>query len=558
MAYYALAKYVGNARRLAEVMQVLVRHGFADLLRRLGVHQGAPGKLLRTLHLLDAPSDQPETLGTRLRAALTDLGPTFIKFGQILSTRPDLVGVSLAKDLELLQDRVTPAPFEQIRPLLEGALGRPIDECFAEFETTPVASASLSQVYRAHLRNGPAVAVKVQRPGIRKIIDADLKLMLGIAQWLEEQAADLILTDPVGLVDEIGRSIRRELNFNIERLAIDEFRANFAHIEEVYVPGTYAECSSEQVLTMDYIDGERIDRLGAYPERNCDTATVSRNACHAICRQVFEFRLFHADPHPGNVFIMRNNQIAFLDYGMVGHLEREDVAACASLLRSVWLREARETVRAMLAFTVSGEVDDYEALERDVGDFIAFEAQTIIASGRVGKAIDQIVAMLHRHQLKLAPRFSLLLKALATIENTGHLLDPKMEVIPIIRTYVDRAVMDRYSPSNLMEDVQHDVVNVLRFARELPEHLHQLMRQARRGRLRLQLDHHRLAPIAAVLDRASNRIAFALIAGALIIGSSQLITTGNTFARNLGLVGFSIAAFLGVGLLISILRSRNY
>ncbi len=549
--------YVGNAVRLAEVVQILVKHGFADMLRGMGVFEGASAKLLQSLRIIKPSDIFPRTQADQLRAALTELGPTFVKVGQLLSTRPDLAGVELSRGLADLQDKVPAVPFDEIRPFIESSLGRSIGEVFAEFDPEPIAAASLSQVYRARLSTGEAVAVKVQRPGMKEVIDADLHLMHGIAHWAEEQARDLAWMDPVAVVEEFQRSIMRELNFSIERQLIDQFRENFGDDETVFVPKSYPQACTDRVLTMDLVDGVRIDALGLYAERDSDPLVVARIGCEALFKQVSRHRLFHADPHPGNIMLMRNNRIAFIDYGMAGRLGRADVYAMADLLQGIFEKNVEQCVRAALAFTLSGEVEDTLGFERDVGEYITFEAQSVIASGLIGKAIEQVITILRKHRLQLAPRFSLLLKALATIESTGHLLDPKLDVVPILRPYVDEIVTQRYSPGSLLQDLRHDLIEAFQVGREVPGHISYVLRMLRRGKLKVQISHEELSRAAGVVDRASNRLTFGLITGSLIVGSSLLVTAGSQ-AQSLGVIGFSIAGALGVVILVSILRSRNF
>jgi len=541
---------------LAEVVQVLVRHGFADLVRRVGLHEGVPAKLLRGMRLLDAPTGEPETFGKRLRTVLTELGPTFVKCGQVLSTRPDLISPEICAELEQLQDRVDTLPFDEIAPVFEQELGATVDELYASFEKTPVAAASLSQVYRAQLETGETVAVKVQRPGIEAVIEADLRLMQGIAEWVEEHVEDLAWVDPIGIVDEFARSIRRELDFTIEAHTINRFRENFAKTDAVFVPKTYAALSQRRVLTMDWVDGVRLDNLDEYPARNCDPKTVARQGADAVCRQVFEHGLFHADPHPGNILVTRDNQIAFLDYGMIGHIERTDGAAMADLLRAMFREDARASVNAILMLTTTDEPEDLDALEHEMADFMAFEGHSIISGGLVGRGIERATDILRHHHLELAPRFSLLLKALATIETVAHQLDPDMDMVPLLQPHVERLVARRYSPIQLAKETQQNITELVRLGRQLPGDLQQLMRMLRRGRFKIQLNHEGLQKMAAVLDRSSNRIAFGVITGSVIIGSSLLMTT-DIGARGLGLAGYLVAGVLGLSLAVSILRSRN-
>ncbi len=541
--------------RLAEVVQVLVRHGFADLVQRAKLHEGLPTKILRGLHVLETPSAPRETIGQRMRAALTELGPTFVKFGQIMSTRPDIVGNELAQELSVLQDHVKALPFDSMRETLRDEFGQDAEDLFESIDTTPVAAASLSQVYRARLKGGQEVAVKIQRPGIEKVIESDLRLMALIAEWVAEYVEESNWLDPVGVVEEFARSIRRELDFEIEARVIQKFRHNFADYEGTFVPMTYPEVSSRRVVTMDWVDGVRVDAFEQYAERGCDQPTVAQVGAEAICRQIFDFHLFHADPHPGNIFITRDNRIAFLDYGMVGHIERTDAAVLADLLYAVFREDSPGCVNALVMLAL-GEPKDRQALEHEIASFIAFEGQAIVAGGRVTQGIERMVEILRKHHLQLAPRFSLLLKALATIEAVSHQLDPNMDMIPVIQPHVERLVRARYSMFHILADAQEGIAALLRVGKRLPAEIENFFRLVRKGTLSVHMTHEGLDRLSANLDRASNRLAFAVIAGSLIIGSSFLIRTDTM--PHLGLVGFVIAGVLGIALLVSILRSKNY
>ncbi|MCX5758847.1 MAG: AarF/ABC1/UbiB kinase family protein [Candidatus Hydrogenedentes bacterium] len=557
----ALGKRVGNVVRLAEVVQVLVKHGFVNLVRRAQLHEGTPAKLLRGMHILDTPSGDPETQGKRLCAALTELGPTFVKFGQILSTRPDLVGNALSESLQDLQDRVTATPFEAIEAVIVEALGKRPDALFASFEREPVAAASLSQVHRATLKGrtdgGAQVAVKIQRPGIERVIESDLSLMRRIAEWVAAHVEEIAWMDPVGVVDEFTRSITRELDFTIEGRVIEQFRANFEDVPEIFVPRVYQDLSAKRVLTMEWVDGVRIDAIEAYPARHCEPKIVANVCCEMLCRQVFDHHLFHDDPHPGNIFVTHDNQIAFLDYGMVGRVEHTDGIAFAELLLSIFRQDAEAYVNAMLPLTLTGDCENRPRLLHEIADYLAFEARAVISGGNVGEGIKRMVDILRDNRLQLAPRFSLLLKALATVESVGHVLDPKMDMVPVIQPHVERLLAQRYSPSRMMHDAESGIAALIRLARELPADLKDLMAMLRRGQFRTQVRHEGLEPLVGAMDRGSNRVAFGVITGALIVGSSLLMRAG-AGVSHLGLAGYLGAGFLGLALVVSILRSRNY
>lgn len=557
MYYRGLAKRVGNAVRVAEIVQVLVKHGFSDMVGRLGLTEGLPARALRTLNLVEQAEAHPNTLGKRFRAVLMELGPTAVKFGQVLSTRPDLVGPNLAEALGVLQDRVEAVPFDEIAPTLTHELGGRIEEFFSEFDQRPIAAASLSQVYRAKLLDGTPVVVKVQRPGIRAVIESDLSLMETVAEWVDDNVADFAWMDPVGTVREFARSIRRELDFTTESSMIERFRAHHAEIDEVFIPTVYPEVSTEFVLTMDFVDGVRIDDLEAYSARNCDPEHVAATTLDILCRQIFEFRLFHADPHPGNIKLMQDNTIAFIDYGMIGHLERSDVDSMAELLSAFIGQNTERAVRALMAFTPSDDMEPPDALVSDIGDFVAFEAPLLVQGGEFAEAVNFVTETLRQNELQIRPRFSLLLKALATVEVAAHRIDPELELIPVLQPYIEQIVVERFNPPNLLEGAQYDLPAMARMVREAPGDAFGLLRKLRRGRFHLTVTAEGLQHLSHALDRASNRIAFATIMGGLIIGSSILMSA-ELAPRGVGLVGFSIAGALGLGLAVSILRSRNY
>ncbi len=557
MNYAKLGQHTVNAVRFAEIVQVLAKHGFADLFQRAGFHDGLPAKVLRSLNLLDAPAGERATIGERLRAALSELGPTYVKLGQVLSTRPDLIGQPMADELSHLQDRVEPMPFEKIETVVTDALGEGVDSLFAHFDRNPVASASLSQVYRARLHDGQDVAVKIMRPGAAKVIESDLRLMRQIAEWIGETVTEASIVDPPAVVDEFARSIRRELDLHIEARIIERFRHNFLGVDYVVIPAVHSEFSTESMLTMDWIDGVRVDRLAAYADRNSDAATVARQGCEALCKMVFEDHLFHADPHPGNVLLTRDNTLAFIDFGMAGHLERMDVAAIADLFVAIFHQDSRECVSAILMLTADSEPPDRELLEHEITDFIAFEAQSIISSGQVARGIERAVGILHKHELQLAPRFSLLLKGLATIEVVGRKLDPDLDFLPILEPYVQNLVLSRYQPAQMIKDAQHNANALLKLSRQIPTDLSTLLQQLRKGKMKFHLHHEHLENLAATIDRASNRNAMAVIVAAIILGSSWIISIESRLS-NLGITGFALAGFLGIYLIISILRSRKY
>lgn len=555
MLYTKFARQTVNAVRFVDIVQVLVRHGFTDMVYRAGLHRGWPGKLLKGIRLLKT-EEEPSTFGSRLRAALVDLGPTFIKLGQVLSTRPDLVGHKIAQELAELQDSVAPISFDVIRPIIERELKQPIEELFASIDPIPVAAASLSQVHQAVLRSGEKVAVKAQRPDIDRLIESDISLMATVAEWIAEHNKDLKFIDPVGIVDEFARSIRRELDFEIEARVALQFAENFKDDPEIIIPKLFIAYSARRVITLEWIDGVPIDDLASYRSRNSDPKKTAGIGCRALCDMIFRHQLFHADPHPGNIWLHYDNRIAFLDLGMAGYLQTSDIKSFADIFLAVLNRNAEQCLDAVIQLTVADEPYNRAPLAHEISDYIAFEVPVIIARGQVVRGLELMVQIMRRHDLELAPRFSLLLKALVTIEKVGHILDPDLDMTPILRPYVEDVVYNRYGAAQLVSEVQAHASGYLKLSRQAPTDLAFLLRQLRSGKLKLHVHHEHLETLAQTIDQSSRRNAVAIVIGALLIGSSLLFASDFPLAR-LGIIGYTVAGVLGVFLIVSLLWGKG-
>ncbi len=440
--------------------------------------------------------------------------------------------------------------------VIESELGRPVAELFPTLDEQAVGAASLAQVYRAVTCDGDNVAVKVQRPDIEKIIESDLSLMRSVAEWVAEHLEEGKTVDPVGIVDEFTRSIRRELDFDVEARVLDMFCDNFEGDDRVIIPRVHHDYSSRRVVTLDWVDGVRVDDLDAYPGRNSDPAAVAVLGVEIVCKMVFDHRLFHADPHPGNIFLVGDNRLAFLDLGMAGHLEKDDVGAFTDLFMSIFHNDSRECMEAILALTTQTEPVRPEAFAHELAEYIAFEAPSILAGGQLSRGIELVVQIARRHNLELAPRFSLLLKGLATIEVVGRRLDPNLDMLPILQPYLERAALARYAPSRVFDDMRQQLGSLLRLGRQAPGDISSVLHQLRVGKFRFQVHHEHLENLSNTIDRASRRSAVATVIAALIVGSSLVVNTTGTMT-SIGIAGYILAGVLGFMLIISILWGRG-
>ncbi|MFQ6118043.1 MAG: ABC1 kinase family protein, partial [Candidatus Bipolaricaulia bacterium] len=512
-AYFSL-------RRYRQILTVFIKYGFGDLLGTLKVRHPLVGRFphLRTLKELEGLT-RPE----RLRLAFEELGPTFVKLGQLLSLRPDLIPPEYSKELAKLQDEAAPFPSAQAKRIIEGQLGRPLEELFSEFDEEPLAAASLAQVHPARLQDGREAVVKVQRPAIRETIRADLIILEDLAAFIARYVPESELYDPVGAVREFSKTLKRELDFVREGRNMEVFRRNFSDDETIHIPKVYWELTAPEVLTMERIVGIKVTDLEGIEEAGLDKRQIALNGANAILKQVFEHGFFHADPHPGNILVLKNNVIAPLDFGMVGRLDRPLQEAIGELLVGIVRKDVERIVRALRELGSLDEGVDLWAFRTDLGDFIDRYYKIPLYRLDVAQLLDEAMALVREHRVRLPAGLVMMGKALVIEEGVGRVLYPELDMITLARPYVRRLVFRRLVPQQELRDWAVVLEEVNRFLKELPAELRAIMKKIRRGELRAQFEHLGLDRLILELDRASNRISFALIIAALIVGSSLVM-----------------------------------
>ena len=550
---------IRTIRRYRTILGVLIKYGFGHFVEQLNIDYYLElGKRLVTLDKI--PKDlerlsQPQ----RLRLVMEELGPTFIKLGQLLSTRPDVLDKAYILEFSKLQDKVPAVSFEEINAQIQRELGYPAEELFAEFSTKPLAAASIAQVHRGKLKSGEEVVFKVRRPGIVKIVETDIDVLMGLAYLIEQHVPTVALYDPVGLVKEFRRSIMRELNFTREGRTVDRFAVNFAESETVYTPKIFWDYTGDIVLTMEYVDGIKISALEELTAQGYDLKEIARRGADAFLKQVLDFGLFHADPHPGNVFILPDQVICMLDYGMVGRLGQDLKDQLIDLLQALLNRDVNRIISQLL---YSGELtddSDMKNLRRDLHDFIEDYYDIVLQDIKVGKLLTEFIEILTHHRIHFPADFMILAKALVIMEGVGRQLDPEFNMINHMRPYVNKLVFERFSPKNMSEQAGRIVQAYSSLAKNLPQDIKEFVNRLNRNQFKIDLEHRGLEKLVTDLDRSSNRVSFAVVIGSLIVGSSLVmqIDKGPMILGFplLGLLGYSIAGFLGLWLAIGILRS---
>jgi ubiquinone biosynthesis protein len=546
-----------NLNRYRQILAVLFKYGFDDIVEHLKIDQ----YIEIGLQMLSRKrGDRVERLSraTRVRLAIEELGPTYIKMGQILSTRPDLVPVDFIRELALLQDKVPSFPFSDVRQIIQNEMGQRIDDLFDRFDPAPLASASIGQVHRACLKDGEDVAVKIQRPGIRKIVEVDLEIMLHLATLAERHIEELTFHRPVKIVEEFARSIEKEMNYTLEATSMERVSRSFLHDDTVYIPKVYREMTTERVLTTEFVDGIKVSMLEALDESGYDRKLITRRGADILLTQIFQHGFFHADPHPGNLFVLPGSVICLLDFGMMGTVDRTTREAFVELVDAVVRRDESRTTRVLVKLTLWEEEPDPRLLGKDVADFMGEHLYKPLKDIEVGKLLQNILEMAAQHRMRLPPELFLMMKAISTVEGVGLTLDPDFDMIAHAAPFIRQVKLSRFSPKRLSSDAVSIVSQYMDFVQEFPKDLLEITRNIRQKKFTFMLELKNMENMLSTHDQISNRISFSIIIAALIIGSALIVIskTPPLFygISAIGIIGFVAAAVMGIWLLIAIIK----
>lgn len=546
--------------RLHEIASVLIRYGWGDLVRMIGI-SGALERAGRVLHWQSTSEISQLDAPVRIRRALEELGPSFVKLGQLLATRVDMFPPHWIVEFEKLHSQVPAVPYELLHPDLVAAIGGEPGVVFASFDPVPLAAASIAQVHRATLKDGTAVVVKIRRPGIETVIRSDLRIMEHIARLLESEMPDARRYDPVQIVSQFQRSLNRELDLAKEARNIDQFARHFADDPDVQIPRVFWAFTNEHVNVQEQIIGMAGVAPERLRERGLDPKLLAQRGANTVLRMVLEHGYFHADPHPGNVLFLPDNRIGLIDFGMVGMLTEPRRNQIVDLLHALTRMDEQALLQVLLDW--SGEsVGDEDRLAYDVAELLHTYDDLQLKDVKIGPLLNDITAVMRHNNLVLPPDLTLLFKTLITLEGLGMQLDPEFHMIDHVTPFVERIIQARYTPQAVFARGRKSVREALEVMANLPRDVRNLLRDARRGRVKIDLDLKRLDSFGHQLDRASNRLTMGILTASLVIGSSIILTVeggpqlfGLSF---FGLMGFLIAFFNSVWIIISIWRSGKH
>ncbi|WP_438445839.1 ABC1 kinase family protein [Gorillibacterium sp. sgz5001074] len=551
---------IRHLQRYRDIALALTRHGFGYVVAEMDIFQ-----------LLSIPErrrwengrSERKTVGARIREVLQQLGPTFIKLGQIASTRPDLLPESIRTELEKLQDQVQPFGFEDVRSIIRSETKREPEEIFAELAEEPVAAASIGQVHIGLLHSGEKVAVKIQRPAIRSVIRTDLEILGNMAVLAEARFRWAKRYQLSKMVEEFGHSLTNELSYIMEAQNADRFRAMFRHERRIKIPKVYAEFSSRKMLTMEFIDGPNLNQLELLEAGGIDRPRLASRLLQAVLHQIFIEGFFHADPHPGNIKILPGEVIAFLDFGMVGRLSPEMKQHFSSLIIALMRQSSSGVIQAILRMGLVTEEVEMEELRRDVDKLRDKYMGVSFSQISLGESVNDLLQVAYRHQIRIPPDLIMLGKTLVTIEGVVGHLDPDISIIRIAEPFGRKLLIERFHPRSLLGKLKEEWAEYGDSLLHLPKHAMELMAFIRKGRLEISIPE--IDKFLRKLDRISNRLsfsivllAFSIIMCGLIVGSSLNRQASSLWHLPVLETGSLIAVFMVGWLIYSILKSGRF
>lgn len=559
MELFSLPRKIKILKRYKTIINEAIAYGFGYMIEHLDLEYYLNlGKNFIFRKQKEREVIEKEPNEVRFRKLLETLGPTFIKLGQMLSTRVDLFSEPYLEELKKLQDSVKPVDFSRIRQILEEEIGN-LDRIFSTISEDPVASGSIAQVHCATLKDGTEVVIKVQKPEISELCQVDMEILYHIARLLQERIENASLYQPVKVIDEFHEAMARELDFNHEAICTMKMNAMFEDDPLIVIPEIFNEYTTSRVLTMKKLSGSKITDLEFLEQNDIDTAKTARKLMEIFLYQILVEGFFHGDPHPGNILMTSDGKINLIDFGLTGKLNIELLENLAALFMEISSRNSEHIVRRFIKMGVLVEEVDTPKLKMDISYFIDTVFDTPIGSISIGKLLNRLITVAAKHKLRTPPEISLIVKVLIQIEGIVAILNPELKTLEIAKPYASIIIRRVYNPARYYRILKYFLEDSAEMLLKLPKRIDSIASKIEKGKLGIEFYHKSLEGFSSTIDKASNRIAVSLIVGALILASSFIMLSGKgamLFGFSVfGIVGFSIAGILGLWLVLSILSS---
>tara|TARA_B100000315_G_scaffold135815_1_gene125093 strand:- start:187 stop:1860 length:1674 start_codon:yes stop_codon:yes gene_type:complete len=553
---FKIIKEVRDINRLREILLVLFEEGFDFLIAKIKLKHNIP-----VTKRVKARIEKKKkfSIEKRLRLTLERLGPTFIKFGQVLSVRPDLIPKTYIKELEKLQSRVPPFSYAVAKQQIKKELGKDIDEIFSTFEKNPVASASISQVHKATLKDNKKVAVKIQRPNVREIMETDIEIMFYVAKLLEKHMPNIKKFNPIQIIEEFAKWTEKELDFKREAINAKRFARNFSGNKTVKIPEIYDNLTTNKILVMDFIDGIELNNIKQIKTKKINLKPLIGYGFNAVLTQVFIHGFFHADPHPGNIIITNDKKIAFVDFGIVGHFDEGLKAKSIDLFNGIIGNDTEKIVNTLVELSDT-DIENKEELKNEISDILEPLQDEDIHNVKVSRILEEIMNLALNYGLKMPMPFVLFGKTIITLEGIALEYDPKFNLVESSKPFIEKLIRQRYNPVYVFNSFMKDIFKFKKFAEELPDQTTKALKRIEKGTIKVDIEDTDIKKLSLEIDRSGNRVAYSMLIAALLIVAALTINFGKPFILNVPLIPFLsfLAAFiLLIVLLVSILKEKN-
>jgi ubiquinone biosynthesis protein len=549
-----------HIHRYREIISIFLKYGFRDFITR-GHIRGVPAGEKQKASKSGKINLKQYSHWERVRMALEELGPTFIKLGQIMSNRPDLLAPELILELEKLQTRVPPFPYDEAKKLIEAELGKPLRTVFARFDLEPVASASIAQAHKARLKSGEEVIVKVQRPNIEETINTDIEILKRLAGIFEHLILQAETLDAVNVIDEFGKSLNREIDFINEAMHIEKFAANFQEESSLVVPAVFRDYSSKRVLTMEFIDGTHVSELKRLHEKGIDTKKIADTGTRLVLEQIFEHGFFHADPHPGNVMVLDDERVCFLDFGMMGMILPKHRNYLSNIMVGIVNQDAGGITKSLIDFSRSENIENRENLEYEIFVLSEQYSHLPLKDINMGDLLPKMLSVILDYELRLPANIFMLTKALITIEGVGRRLDPEYDLMSHIEPFAKQLIRRRFKADRLKKDALSAAVRMRDLLADLPDDTKEIIKVLKSGKTKIDFERGGLQQVFRRLGNITNRLTLSIVFASLVIGSALMF---NSMVPPLwrgipviGLAGLGGAVITGVLLFVTILRKNR-
>ena len=544
-------KTIQNIKRIRDVIRIMGKYGFEEVVANTSLTKLIPKSRRIAWKRYDRPV-LDYSRWERIRMCFEELGATFVKLAQVLSDRPDILPEPLIKEFQKLQSQVKPFEYEKAVKIIESETGRRLEDIFESIDETPIGSASIGQVYKAKLRTGEDVVVKVQRPGVKELVNTDLRILTEVAKKGEAYFEKHGVTNILDIVNAFRKTMEKEMDYNHEARSIEQFRLYYKKNKDFYVPKAYKQHTTEKVMVIEYAEGCKITDIKQLKDWKINPDKLAERGMHIYLSQIFEHGFFHADPHPGNIIIKKSGVICLIDFGMVGKLVKRDKYAIAGIFIGMAQQNAEKMANNLKKLSYKHEISDPRIFENDVNEIIEDFASLDVSEGSMADLVPRLQKLVYDYKMQLPGSIFLILRALAILEGIGKKVSPGMNIYDHLKPYGVKILKEQYSVENIADEIFHRMTQMNSFIRSFPYEVNEILKNVREGKLKIEVEDWETKKLTKKIDLAANRLVLAFLISSLLIGSA-IIIDGNPTEEipTLSILGLILSLILSIPLIIA-------